>query len=117
MSGSQKQVLQSIVEEEKSQENYYEVSEQRVEDSNDKNTRDNIQYGNTPTTISSNILRVYHQNIKGSKVYKNWNKWKEGTEWLNHNGIGIATIVEAITKWNDTNIREVIHNTKQYTKK
>jgi hypothetical protein len=56
--------------------------------------------GRKPT---SNILRIYHQNIRGAKTYQNWNRWKEGIQQLSSWDVGIASLVETNTNWNQTN--------------
>jgi hypothetical protein len=47
-------------------------------------------------------LQIYHQNIRGAKVYSNWNRWNDGLKWLNSNNVGIATLVETNTTWSNT---------------
>jgi hypothetical protein len=60
-------------------------------------------------------LRIYHQNIRGAKTYTNWNRWKEGVDWLNQNNIGIATLCETNTTWNNKNIMKATEVAKQTT--
>jgi hypothetical protein len=92
------------------------IQELEINDQTDNNNKllDNIHYGTKiSTTISNNILRIYHQNIKGAKIYKKWEKWKDGANWLRNNAVGMATIVETNTKWNEQNIREAVHHAKK----
>jgi hypothetical protein len=81
---------------------------------NNKKFQENTHYGTKlSNTFSNNILRIYHQIIKGAKVYKKWEKWKDGTNWLNNNAVGIATIVETNTKWNEKKVREAVNIQKR----
>jgi hypothetical protein len=61
------------------------------------------------------ILRVYHHNICGAKVYQNWNKWRDRIEWLKTNNIGIGMLVETNTTWTRNNIEQATANAKKIT--
>jgi hypothetical protein len=49
----------------------------------DKEDKPNLPYGQQPTNQpDTNTLRIYHQNIRGAKLYSSWDRWKEGIERL-----------------------------------
>jgi hypothetical protein len=65
----------------------------------------NTSYGhNINIKPATNILRIYHQNIRGAKTYQNWNRYKEGIQQLKQWGVGITTLAETNTQWTQTNI-------------
>ena len=80
-------------------------------------TNPNKAYGNTIENIpEDNILRIYHQNIRGAKTYKQWNTWKEGIQQLHKWKVGLATLVETNTHWNQLNINAATLTAKGITK-
>jgi hypothetical protein len=61
------------------------------------------------------ILRFYHQNIRGAKVYMSWIKWRDGVKWLSTNNVGIASLVETNTTWTYQNAKDAEQNARQST--
>jgi hypothetical protein len=68
-------------------------------------TNPNKAYGHSIEQLpTENTLRIYHQNIRGAKTYQQWNTWKQGIQQLQKWKVGIATLAETNTKWNQVNI-------------
>jgi hypothetical protein len=63
------------------------------------------------------ILRVYHQNIRGAKPYRSWKRWTEGIKWLSDNGVGIAALTETNVNWNNKNKEEATIQARRVTNK
>jgi hypothetical protein len=79
-------------------------------------TQNNEHKGNILTEIDNKqTLRIYHQNIRGAKKYGSWEEWRQGVKWLSAKKVGIATLVETNTKWNNTNKADAQQNAKKET--
>jgi hypothetical protein len=84
----------------------------------DKEDKPNLPYGQQPTyQPDTNTLRIYHQNIRGAKLYNSWDRWKEGIERLAKMEVGIGTLVETNTKWNNKNTKEALMQARMVAKK
>jgi hypothetical protein len=66
-------------------------------------------------TNKKNSVRIYHQNIRGAKIYNSWTKWNDGFKWLNENNVSVATLVETNTAWRRTNLKTATENAKKET--
>jgi hypothetical protein len=65
--------------------------------------------------INNQILRIYHQNIRGAKTYKKWDRWSDAMTWMQTNKIGIATLSETNTKWTHQNKDDATRIAKKAT--
>jgi hypothetical protein len=72
-------------------------------------TKQNAHIGKRMENINeTKTLRVYHQNIRGAKLYSSWSKWKEGFQWLREQKVGIASLAETNTNWTHNNKSEAL---------
>jgi hypothetical protein len=76
--------------------------------------KENNHHGDLMTaTKQTKIIRMYQQNIRGAKLYNSWEKWQEGTRWLNKNQVDIAFLVETNTAWTTNNIAAAKNKAKR----
>jgi hypothetical protein len=109
-------------------ENYdmrYSIKRSRRRESYERTKFELVKYGATNPNESrgdvmkkinpKKILRFYHQNIRGAKVYMSWIKWRDGVKWLSTNNVGIASLVETNTTWTYQNAKDAEQNARQST--
>jgi hypothetical protein len=65
---------------------------------------------------NDHTLRVYHQNIRGAKVYNTWNRWTEGIKQLEKWNVGVALLAETNTNWTNNNIQDAKQRAKLATR-
>jgi hypothetical protein len=65
--------------------------------------------------VNDRVMRFYHQNIRGAKSYSNWNKWKDGMNWMAENKVSIALLAETNTTWTFKNKQDAENAAKQST--